>query len=130
MKNFKDIKTFDDACKVLNLDSDKVIPELSCYSDSDRAAMAAHAKLMVIIKAANMLENDGKEWKPNWENFDEYKYQPYFDLSRGSSGFRYDGCGLWGTSSDVGSRLCFKSRELAEYISNQFIDLYNDYFIK
>jgi hypothetical protein len=48
----------------------------------------------------------------------------------GSPGFRFDGSADWGSSSYVGSRLCFISEEVADYIAQQFIDLYRDYFVK
>ena len=62
----KKIKTFKGACKVLGLDSTKVIPDFSCYPEEDRKAAIANAKLMIIIKAANKIENGGKEWIPDW----------------------------------------------------------------
>lgn len=50
MKNYKDLKTFEDACKVLALDPKKVIPDFSCYPEQDRKSMAAHAKIIVSAK--------------------------------------------------------------------------------
>jgi len=130
MKTKEKIKTFEDACKVLKLDAKKVIPDFSCYPKKDKKAMEAHAKLIIIVKASNKIENNNKEWTPDWSNYDEYKYEPYFYLKGGSSGFRYNGYGLWYSGTSVGSRLCFKTRELAEYIANQFIDLYEAYILK
>ena len=126
----KKIKTFKDACKVLDLDVDSIIPDFSCYPEYDRKALESQAKLIIIVKAANRLENNDKEWFPDWSNSSEYKYQPYFYMNEGSSGFRSDAYDFWCTTSIVGSRLCFISKELGEYISNQFIDLYQDFFFK
>jgi len=130
MKKKEDLKTFEDACKVLSLDAKKVIPNFSCYPEKDQKAMVAHAKLIIIARAANKIENDGKEWMPDWTNFNEYKYEPWFYLGDGSSGFRYYDSGHWDTGALVGSRLCFKSSDLAEYIANQFIDLYKTYLLE
>jgi hypothetical protein len=68
--------------------------------------------------------NEG--WTPNWDS-SEYKYSPWFYLNGGSSGFRCIDFGHWGSDSDVGSRLCFKSRELAIYAGNQFTDVYRQF---
>lgn len=125
----KRIKTFEDACKTLKLDSKKVIPDFSCYPEKDKKAMEAHAKFIIIVRASNKLENNGKEWTPDWSNDNEYKYYPWFDMSKGSSGFRYDAYDDWHAVTGVGSRLCFKTEELAEYTANMFIDLYKAYFL-
>ncbi|WP_438423094.1 hypothetical protein [Aquimarina macrocephali] len=129
MKNYQNLKTFEEACKVEGLDPEKVIPDFSCYPEKDRASMIAHSKLVIIVRAANRLANDGKEWIPDFTNSDEWKYEPWFDLEEGSSGFRCDGYADWAAGSDVGSRLCFISREVCKYIANQFIETYKEYFL-
>ncbi len=124
MKNYKDLKTFEDACKVEGLDPKKVIPDFSCYPEKYRESMIAHSKLVIIVGAANRLANDGDEWIPDFTNSYENKYEPWFYLKEGSSGFRY-GDYVYGNSySYVGSRLCFISKEVCEYVANQFIELY------
>ncbi len=132
MKKYTDLKTFEDACKYLQLDEVKVIPDFIFYPEKDREAMIAHAKLIIICKAANQLDNNGKEYNPNWEDYSEYKYYPWFDMDDSSSAsrFSFNVCGNWVSGSAVGSRLCFISRELAEYIGKQFIGLYKSYFVK
>lgn len=70
--------------------------------------------------------NEG--WTPDWSNVNEFKYVPWFKMG-GSSGFRFNDFVRWTTRSDVGSRLCFKSRELAEYAGKQFTSVYQDFFI-
>jgi len=124
----KEIKTFEDACKSLGLDPSNVIPDFSLFPEKDRKAMIAHCKLVIICDALNRSENEGKEYIPDWESWDEIKYYPWFDLA--SSGFRFADYAYWHTHSFVGSRLCFKSRELAEYAGKQFEDIYKDYFVK
>ncbi|MCO6499109.1 MAG: hypothetical protein J5I47_01885 [Vicingus serpentipes] len=129
MKEVKKLKTFEDACKIEKLDPKKILPDFSCYPEEDRKALEAHAKLLVVVKAANRLDNNNKEWTPDWTD-GKWKYEPWFVMNEGSSGFRYDVFDYWFTLSCVGSRLCFKSEDVCEYITNQFIDLYRDYFMK
>ena len=116
------VKTFEAACKKLKLDPAKVLPKVSGMPKHHQDAIIAHSKLVIITEALN----DG--WKPDWTNDDEWKYYPWFDLSSGS-GLRYYGCDYLFSSSPVGSRLCFKSRELAEYAGKQFINLYEKSFL-
>lgn len=70
--------------------------------------------------------NDG--WAPNWDNDNEVKYVPWFYMG-GSAGFRYHDCGGWFSYSNVGSRLCFKSSDLAEYAGKQFTEVYKQFML-
>lgn len=127
--DLQQLKTFEDACKVENLDHKTIIPDFTAWSKKDEKAMTAHAKLVIIARAANRLANGGKEWKPDWTNYNQWKYYPWFDLSGGSSGFRFNVFVYWYSNSYVGSRLCFISSEVATYIGKQFIKLYKEYFL-
>jgi hypothetical protein len=122
------IKTFEAACKALKLDPNKVLPKVSSMPKKHQAALLAHAKLVIIAQALN------EGWEPNWSNRDEYKYFPYFvvkatDKTPSGSGLSFDDCDRWHSSSNVGSRLCFKSYELAEYAGKTFIKLYEEYHL-
>ena len=114
-----DIKTFEDACKALQLNSETVLPVVTNFPEQHQKALTAHAKLIVIADALN------EGWKPDWNNGDEYKYYPWFDME---NGFVFIVCVYDFQASGVGSRLCFRSRELAEYAGTQFEDLYKEYF--
>jgi hypothetical protein len=118
------VKTFEAACKKLGIDPKKAVPALP--DNPHNKALIALAKLFIIIQVIN----DG--WKPDWNNNDEYKYYPWFDMEKtksNPSGFSLDGVYDYYAASGVGSRLCFKSRDLAEYTVKQFIDLYKDYMV-
>lgn len=123
------LKTFQDACKVEGLDPKKVLPDFSGYPAKDRKAMVAHAKLVIIAKAANRLVNGGKPWKADFSNHDQWKYYPWFYQEKGSAGFRFDVYDHWISYSNVGSRLCFVSSDTAKYVGKTFIKLYNEYFL-
>ena len=117
------VKSFEDACQLLGIEPN--VPEVSMLPENHQKAIVAHYKLVIIAEAVN------EGWKPNWDNWDERKYYPWFDLEGSSSGagFSYDDCDVWYANSLVGSRLCFKTWELAEHIGKTFIDLYKDYFL-
>lgn len=117
------VKSFEDACQLLGIEPK--VPEVSMLPENHQKAIVAHYKLVIIAEAVN------EGWKPNWDNWDERKYYPWFDLEGSSSGagFSYFDCDVWRTVSSVGSRLCFKTWELAEHIGKTFIYLYKDYFL-
>ncbi|MDN3672636.1 hypothetical protein QWY99_06155 [Flavobacterium branchiarum] len=122
---YTDIKTFEDACKVLNLDPAIIIPDFSLFPESDRQAMIDHTKLVIIAKAIN------GDWVPDWNDWDQYKYHPWFKMvSPSGGGFSCYGYDSWLTLSAVGSRLCFQTRDMAKYAGKQFEELYKSYFVK
>ena len=122
---YTDIKTFEDACQVLNLEAATIIPDLSFFPEEEREAMIAHLKLIIIAKAIN------GDWTPDWTNGEWDKYYPWFKMgSPSGGGFSSDDYVYWLTDSAVGSRLCFESREKAKYVGTQFEDLYKTYFVK
>lgn len=119
------IKTFEDACKALNLDANNIIPDFSAYPEKHRAAMVAESKLVMVAQALNA------GWEPDWQDEDEYKYTPWFDFDdeNEEARFSYHDYSRWFQYSSVGSRLCYKSSEIARYAGTQFIDLYREVYV-
>lgn len=114
------VKTFEDACEILGIEGDVINGSISDALAGDADSIAAYAKLIIIARALN------EGWVPDWSSSSQYKYIPWF---KHKSGFGLSSYGYvgWATTTPVGSRLCFKTKELAEYAAMQFADLYNDY---
>ena len=141
------IKTFEDACNELGIDHNEWMQdkkELGLEAD-----VIAYLKLRIIAAALN------EGWKPQFTT-DEYRYFPWFCLYTQSEidemneedksrvVFRsyynanaYGGVAYAVTSFDssfagtsIGSRLAFKTRELAEYAGRQFVEIWADYVFK
>jgi signal-transduction protein with cAMP-binding, CBS, and nucleotidyltransferase domain len=123
LKNIKDrVKSIEDAIAELGEDDVEVI-ELRKLQDSGITSHILKQQIMVVITKAL---NEG--WIPDWSNSNETKYFPWFRMGSSSgSGFSFHVCDSWGTYSHVGSRLCFKSRELAEYAGKQFTEIYKEF---
>jgi hypothetical protein len=113
-KSFKDIKTYEDACKELN-----TIPNWNIYP-ADTQDEIAYKKLKTIAAAIN------GDWIPDWNNTNQKKWYPYFILSSGF-GFSATDCLYVIASTAAGSRLCFESEEKAKYAGTQFKDLYGQF---
>lgn len=77
-----------------------------------------------ILKLLAKSLNEG--WQPDWNNSMEAKYYAWFEMG-GSSGFRSYVCDHWRSTSSVGSRLCFKTRELAEHAGKNFTHVYKQF---
>lgn len=121
----KDIKqrvtSLDDALRELG--KNKLDFEASCVGLSEDEV--AYKMLKVIAEALN------EGWTPDWSNGEFDKWYPWFDMDSSSSAGRFS----FGDSDDlysysyVGSRLCFKSEELADYAGTQFLELYRELFV-
>ena len=95
------------------------------YNGIEEDLLAAQALVKLTIIA--MVLNEG--WKPNWSNQNEYKYYPWFRYEGRSFVFHFV-TGFYPTIAGGGSRLCFKTSTLAEYMGKQFIDIYNILLLK
>ncbi len=110
------IKSFEDACIELKTTEEAVI------KNYDTVDEIAYRKLKLIAKALN------EGWEPNWNDSSESKWWPYFDWSSGSGfDFSFSYFDYGNAFTDVGSRLCFKTKELTQYAGTQFIEIYRDF---
>lgn len=112
---FERIKTLDDVFKYNNTSIEEI--------DEMFKHVPGHFKHQHIAELICKSLNEG--WEADWNDDGQYKYYPWFKMS--SSGFRYDGFDYWHSFSHVGSRLCFKSSELAKYAGTQFTAVYENF---
>lgn len=115
-KNILDrVKTMDDVYAELAIDKASFEKSFIYKEDLDAA------KVRLIIKVFN------EGWLPDWNNSNETKYTCYFESKHGGGFFGSYYCN-WFTGTDVGSRLCFKSKELALSVPKQFQTEFENYF--
>jgi len=132
MKEIKQL-TFAKACKLEGLDAKKIVAAstqlAALLPKKDRKSSIASTILVIMIKAANRLANDGKEWIPDF-NDGTWKYEPRFLMA--SSGFRYGGYGAWSSNSNVGSRLCYKNYDVMKWMevdNKNFLKVRKEYMV-
>lgn len=111
------VKSFEDA---RNMTGRPDVPDFSNLPTDMRKHFEAQYKMIVIAEALN------EEWIPDWDNYDEYKYYPWFEMSPSSFAFGVSACVHAIADAGSGSRLKFRTRELAEYAAKQFIDIWKD----
>ena len=143
------IKTFDDAVEATGMTLPFDDNQLS-YLPKD---VVAYMKLRVIAAALNGLTEDTIDEFPKF-TVDEYRYYPWFYLytqeaigkmdedkkktlwlfgspsSNGATGglaYANSNYAWTGSHASISARLAVKSKELAEYFGNQFIDIWSDY---
>lgn len=117
------VKTFEDACRMLGIQP--TTPDFSFLEEKEQKAHEAHFKLVIITKALN------EGWKPDWSNgkFDKWFAWFYFDNSSSAGRFSFGLSDHLLSYSLCGSRLCFKSSELARYAGTQFEALFRAYYV-
>lgn len=77
------VKSFEDACQVLGISTN--VPDVKGLPRKHQKAIVANYKLIIIAEALN------EGWKPNWQDSDEYKYYPWFDMTNPAGvGFSFD----------------------------------------
>jgi hypothetical protein len=120
--DFRTIRTFEDACKKERINPEQ-LPELSSIPEGFRKPLLALYKLLIIYKAIN------NGWIPDWNDHDQYKYYPWFEVLSSGFGFSFSYYLCDNSTTDVGSRLCTDTSEKAMYIAEQFEVEYKDYFL-
>jgi len=118
----------------------KITDRVSCFNDIlDLAGTTKsefdrkHSNLTSCKYALEQIElfvkvlNEG--WTPDWANENEYKWYPCLRWNKSKSGFGFAHAdyGFGYANAFVGSRLVFKSRELAEFAGKFFEAIYNEY---
>ena len=145
------IKTFDDACNALG-DEHPLVKEYWGVVNVDldiTQDLIAYLKLRIIVAGLN------EGWEPKFEK-GEYRYYPWFYLytkeqydelddeekglcvlcsgfnTHSNNGFVVCNAGNAASSShtSVGSRLAFRTRELADYAGKQFSEEWVDFMFK
>lgn len=117
--NYKEIKSYEDACKILGV---QPISEnaVAAFPAEDRKSMLAYHKLTIIARAIN------GGWKPDWNNRSQYKYYPVFYYENAGLSYAIHAATI--TNANVGSRLCFQTEAMSDYAAATFADLYTDFY--
>lgn len=121
LNDYEKIKTFEDACKVTGDDP-------SYVEGFTPKHLKAYAKLCIIAKALR------GSWEPDWADFDQKKYFPWFKIIKEAGSIvglsclssfpvvSYSGAGY-------GGALASESEEIAIYFGKQFVEIWKDYLI-
>lgn len=119
--NYKEIKSYEDACNVLGLKplADEVF---NAFPKAEREDVKAYHQLSVITKAIN------EGWEPDWTNRKKKKFEPYMYTNTAGLAFAFTLLAPSDAYTLIGSRLCFPDYERAAYAVATFGELYKAYF--
>lgn len=122
MKITEKIKSFEAACEVLGIEPASVVPVFGVNVDEKiQKSAIAFVKLAIITKALN------EGWEPDFSDYDQYKYFPWFRKDSAGLACAFTYCTVTFTAAHIGSRLGFKTNELCDYAKEQFKELYVEY---
>jgi hypothetical protein len=127
--NYKEITSWEKACEVRGYDPNN-LPDVSSLPVKFQKWLIANYKLGVITEAMNTRE-DGTVWTPDWSDYNQTKYTPWFEVDATKDkpngiGFSVSFCHDWCTIAVVGSRLCFDDYKKVYHIQEYFKDLHLD----
>jgi hypothetical protein len=117
-------KTFEEACTITGDD-----PTHQKFS-TGAVDEISFKKLKVETDATNRIDNDGKPWVPDWTNYDERKWQAWWDLEledNNPSGFRFNGSHYDYASTRTPVGLCYKSEAGLKNSVNSFLEDWKSY---
>lgn len=115
------IKTYEDALKATGR---PVVPDLSNFPEDLRTYFENQYKAVVITEALN------EGWKADWSDRSQEKYIPWFFVSPSGFSFYDTLCRYSYPYAGIASRLCFKTRALAAYAGEQFLEVYKNITLK
>lgn len=123
--DFRTIETVQDAFKRLGMDPTEV-PDLSKIPERFREPLMGAYNLMVGFDAVN----DG--WRADYSKRDQKKWYAWPWVNSAGSGFDFSNSYYYyvGTGTDVGSRLCTKSREHIVHMFEKFNEEYKKFMLK
>jgi hypothetical protein len=117
-KDIKDrVKSYEDACKALG---EQPITNFGNATPDE----IAYKKLKTVIKALN------EGWTPDYTDEEQFKWYPDFKKWKGSN-LEFSLSFGTHTSLDAAcaTHFCLKSKKLANYAGEQFLDLWEDYLL-
>jgi hypothetical protein len=128
-----EITSFEQACEFRKMDPTTCLPDISMFPADHQQALTATAKMYIIAEALNQ-DADGECWKPDWNNGDERKWLPWFDMEvdkNNPSGFRFVGsyCDVVAAGSTGGSRLCYRNSDISGFAGKHFLSLYKEMMV-
>ena len=112
MENYKQIKTYEDALRVLGRED---FSRENLYPRE-----IARRKLEIIIEALN------EGWKPDFNNVKQSKWYCFSIGVNTSLEFSSSTISHTAANTNFSIHLCLKDKEIADYVGEQFTDLYEE----
>lgn len=119
---YKKIKTYEDVCKIKGI-TPLTIEAFAALPESQRTAAFSRHKVETVIEVLQ------QERTFDWNDSNQRKWFPYFDLETYNDGRENDGFVLFYVDysyvlTGVGSRLCSFSREEAKHVADIMLSDY------
>jgi hypothetical protein len=117
------VSGYDDICDILGIHPVNSLP-FPNPKNNDQEWLNSCFQISNIRKVLN------EEWVADFDDMDQYKYEPIFKKGGAGFGFSHSGYNDWLAHSTVGSRLVYRSSLIAEFAGKTFIEIYNVFLSK
>lgn len=116
----------DSAHKVIKHDGK--LPDVSGLPEWEAQDIINSTLLKRVVRAFNTDQETGKVWEPNWNDWDQPKWQLWPDIDANDEhpegvGFSHSGYDFWYSNSVAGSRLCLRTKKDAQDLYKYFTPL-------
>jgi len=121
----KNLITFEQFCEQKGVSAE--LPEITNVSEEVKNQMLATYKWEHIVKTLN---NEGlkEEWVPDYDNFEQPKYEIWVYKPSSGSGWSLRVVDYWYSYTNCGARRVFRTREIARYAGTELLHFYVDTF--
>ena len=130
------ITDFESAKKYLvgNTNDDFIVDKIEKAEKLIKEINPKHIEALVALNELFTIAdawNNEDEYVPDFSNFDQEKWFPWFNYDNDASRFVYTATNFApaNVGAPFGNLLCFKTSERAEQFGKQFADLYNKVFL-
>lgn len=122
------VNSYEDACKVLNREP-LTLEQFNFLPEADRQAFFSLHKITTVIEVLN------EGWQPDWNDYDQMKCYPWFDMETygdapAGSGFSFGGYDFDDSYTGVGARLCVETPEKAKFVGKLMLEDYKHWMKK
>jgi hypothetical protein len=126
------LTTWEAVCEFKKMDP-AVLPIVDQLPVRHQKFITGSYQLAIVMEALNE-QYHGRPWKPDYNDQETYKYEPWFGIEASKEqpsgfGFSYSYCDLWLTFSGCGSRLAGISSDVIGFAQEHFKQLFMDVWI-
>ena len=104
--------------------AEKLLSEHGIKADPKGLYKGAMLELITIIRATNFIDNNYKDWEPDFNNSSIYKYYGWFEKK--VSGWAVSAVNFQCCGSHCLAGLCYKEEKSCDFIIRKWLPLYSE----
>ncbi len=98
--------------------------DFSVFPEHKKEYKEAQYDAEIIIEAARKIEKENGSGEIDWDDYSQYKWLPWFEMSPSRFAFSDSCCGDSGAFAGSGSRLRVLNRETSDHLAETFQEIW------